>query len=175
MSERKPSLSQLYRRFAGSPAVGSVPDAEDVLQLARLPHADAAAAPVCADLLRFSRELEADSMQLSNDVASAFAQHTPALHRQAPPRRFATAAARRWRAVGALAASVLAIVAVSTALRHAGTPAPIQQSAAQTPVLQDRIFAAFNDERMAVAAPPDEIFRDQFSASSDVIFRDHNG
>lgn len=162
----KPSLSQLYRRFAGARV--SVPEADDVLQLTRLAHAEDAASPLCADLLRFSRELEAASAQLSADVGAAFEQSVPATHHRTAPRRAAAAGARRWRGVAALAASVVALIgawSVSKAPHVLPTSTPV--AAAAAPV-QDRIFAALDHSTVAANTRADKIFSDQFS--SDRIF-----
>ena len=173
----KPSLSQLYRRFAG--ARFCVPEADDILQLAKLAHAEDAASPLCADLLRFSRELEASSAQLSADVMQAFEQSTPLTHRRAAPRRAVAAVARRWRGIAAIAASLVALIGawtVSQPQRIAPSAPSVARSAA--PPVQDRIFAGLDDSAVASNSRNDEIFRDQFSSnaiSSDVIFRSHDG
>lgn len=166
----KPSLSQLYRRFAGARV--SVPEADDVLQLARLAHAEDAASPLCADLLRFSRELEATSAQLSTDVTLAFEQATPDTHRHAAARRAVAAGARRWRGVAAIAASLVAVIGVWTLQKHATTAPAMPVTAVVAPV-KDRIFAAFDDRAVVANAQADVIFRDQFS--SDRIFRSNDG
>jgi hypothetical protein len=171
MTERnaqRPSLSQLYRRFAGSPGA-VLPNADDLLELGRVPHAEDAAAPLVADLLRLSRELEAPSAELGQDLRAAFDGVATPAHRRAAPRR-AAVAARRWRGVAAIAASVLAIVGV-IGLQHgrvAPTLPPTVAATAGAPA--DRIFAAV--ETSNVEAKSDVIFRDQFSApASDQIFR----
>lgn len=171
---KKPSMKQLYREVAASHAVASVPDADDLLELARVAHADEAASPLCANLLRFSRELEPASAQLSAQVAAAFDQTSSSPHRRALTRRGA-AQVRRWRGVAAVSASLLAIVGVWT-LQRAHQPSPSQtHTAAGTTVVQDRIFAAFNEHNVAGTSARDEIFHDQFSASQDVIFRFSDG
>ena len=164
---QRPSLSQLYRRFAGSPSA-ALPNTDDLLELGRVPHAEDAAAPLVADLLRFARELEAPSAELGRDLRNAFDGVAAPAHRRAAPRR-AAVAARRWRGVAAIAASVLALVGV-IGLQHgrmAPTPAPTVAATAGSPA--DRIFAAVET---GVASKPDVIFKDQFSAqTNDVIFR----
>lgn len=167
----KPSLTQLYRRFAGGSA--SVPNAEDLLELARLQHAEDAASPLYADLLRLSRALEPASAQLGSDLKAACDQDASGAHRRTVAPRRAAHVARRWRGVGAIAASLLAVVGAWT-LQRAHVPAPQQATntvalVATAPV-SDRIFA-FGDERsVALVTSKDEIFRDQFS--SDEIFHD---
>ena len=168
MTERnaqRPSLSQLYRRFAGSPGA-ALPQADDLLELGRVPHAEDAAAPLVADLLRFARELETPSAELGHDLRAAFDGVAAPAHRRAAPRR-AAVAARRWRGVAAIAASVLALVGV-IGLQH-GRIAPTSAPSATAGMPEDRIFAAV--ETSSVAGKPDRIFRDQFSApTNDVIF-----
>ena len=164
---QRPSLSQLYRRFAGSQGA-ALPNADDLLELGRVPHAEDAAAPLVADLLRFAHELEAPSAELGQDLRAAFDGVVAPAHRRAAPRRSAVAA-RRWRGVAAIAASVLALVGV-IGLQHgriAPKPAPTVAATAGAPA--DRIFAAI--ETPSVASKGDVIFKDQFSASDDVIFR----
>jgi hypothetical protein len=166
----KPSLSKLYRRFAGgSSAV--LPAADDLLQLARVAHAEDAASPLYADLLRFSRELESTSAQLSADVAVAFDEAAQVTHRRGNTRR-AAVATRSWRGIGAIAASLVAVIGAWTALKPVATPPATPATATVTPV-QDRIFAALDDRAVTSNARADEIFRDQFS--SDRIFRSNDG
>ena len=171
----KRSLSQLYRRFAGSHALPSVPEPDDVLALSRIAHSDEAAAPLCADLLRFSRALEPASAQLSAGVTKAFDEALPITHRRALVRRGA-ARVRRWRGVAAVAASLMAVVGVWTLQRGQLPQAPqTTTTAATSTAVPDRIFAAFNDRAMVATSARDEIFRDQFSGPSDQIFRSHDG
>lgn len=159
----RPSLTQLYRRFAGSPVAISSAD---------------------ADLMRFSRELDPVSAQLSADLADAFASSTPVAHsRTNTSSRRAVAASRRRRGVAALAASLIAAVAVWSAHRsitigdmpvaqnNPGVIAPTSASAA------DRIFAAFDEHAMASRAPPagDEIFRGQFVPDEIFNSKMHDG
>jgi len=172
-NQNKPSLSELYRRFGGQRAAPVVPDADDLLALAHVEHAEQAASPVCADLLRFSRELESVSAQLSADVNAAF-EATPHTHRRDINRRVAASAQRRWRGVAAVAASVLAVVGVWTLQRgHVAPPSDVAHNTA----LPDRIFVGSLDERSMASVPAkDVIFRDQFSSSAapDEIFRYHD-
>jgi cytochrome c-type biogenesis protein CcmH/NrfG len=169
----KPSLSQLYREFAGARAAASVPDADDLLELSRVTHAEQAASPLCADLLRFSRELEPASAQLGVEVRAALEESVPGTHRRALARR-GGARVRRWRGVAAIAASLLAVVGVWSLQRGHLPQQPQAQSAGAAPV-QDRILASFDERSVAGTSARDEIFRDQFAAPSDVIFRSHDG
>lgn len=157
----RPSLTQLYRRFAGTAVAISSAD---------------------ADLMRFSRELEPASAQLSADLAEAFASSTPVAHRRADTSRRAVAASRRRRGVAALAASLIAAVAVWSAHRsgsigdvpvaqnNPGVIAPTSASAA------DRIFATFDDHAMVSRTAPvgDEIFRGQF-VPDEIFNSKHDG
>jgi hypothetical protein len=167
----KPSLSQLYRRFAGSNSP-ALPEANELLELARVAHAEDAASPLYADLLRFSRELESASAQLSSDVATAFVEAAPVTHRRGSTRRSAVAPARRWRGVAAIAASLFAAVGVWTMLKPVAAPPSAPATAAVAPV-QDRIFAGLDARVAAVNTQSDEIFSDRFS--SDRIFSSHDG
>jgi len=170
---KKPSLRQLYREFAATQAVASVPDADDLLELARVARADEAASPLCADLLRFSRELEPASAQLSANVSAAFEEFAPGIHRRAAARRGA-AQVRRWRGVAAMAASLMAIIGVWTLQRAHQPPlqAHVGAGAAAVPY---RIFAGMDERSVAGTSARDEIFHDQFSASQDIIFRFSDG
>jgi hypothetical protein len=155
----RPSLTQLYRRFAGTSEPLSSAD---------------------ADLMRFSRDLEPASAQLSADLAAAFASSPSAVHRRAGMPRRAVAASRRWRGVAALAASLIAALAVWSSHRTGTigdmpTAQNVRAPSASTPAT-DRIFAAFDDQAMASRAKPagDEIFRGQFVP--DEIFKSkHDG
>ena len=157
----RPSLTQLYRRFAGTAVAISSTD---------------------ADLMRFSRELEPASAQLSAGLAEALASSTPVAHRRADTSRRAVAVSRRRRGVAALAASLIAVVAVWGAHRsvtigdmpvaqnNPGVIAPTSASAV------DRIFAAFDEHAMASRAPvSDEIFRGQFTPDEIFNSKMHDG
>jgi hypothetical protein len=156
------SLTQLYGRYAGQ----SVP----------LSSAD-------ADLMRFSRELEPASAQLSADLAAAFAASGSATHRRASAPRRAVAASRRWRGIAALAASLIVAVAVWSTHRVGivGDAATAQNSPAMIAPTSnratDRIFAAFDDHAMASRATPagDEIFRDKFVPDEIFNSKSHDG
>lgn len=169
-------LKNLFRQFAGGRRVLQIPDVGDLLALSQLPHADEAASPLHADLLRFSRELEPVSEKLGMDLAAAFGETgAVAVHRRAAPRR-ATFARRGWRiAAAAMAAGLVAAVAL-VASQRSHAPAPASASAAKA--VPDRIFAGFDERNMAAGKPAhgDEIFRADFLP--DEIFnssRPHEG
>jgi len=160
MSDR--DLKNLFRQFAAR-RQPPVPDVDGLIQLSRLPHAEDAASPLHADLLRFSRELEPVSAQLSIDLAAAFGETNAIVaHRRTAPHR-AASAPRRWRvAVGpAMAASLAVAVVLFAAYRM---HAPAAGSAVTAQALPDRIFAAFDERSMAQSKPAagDEIFRGDF-------------
>jgi len=159
----RPSLTQLYRRFAST----SVP----------LSSAD-------ADLMRFSRDLEPASAQLSADLAAALASSPSVTHRRASTPRRAVATSRRWRGVAALAASLIAALAVWSTHRTftIGDLPTAQNSPAiiKPPIgtsAGDRIFAAFDDHAMASRATPatDKIFRGQFMPDEIFNSKMHDG
>ena len=81
MSDAK--LKDLFRRFGVARSTMQIPAVEDLLELSRLPHAEDAASPLHADLLRFSRELEPVSAQLGTDLAVALGEtNAVAAHRR---------------------------------------------------------------------------------------------
>jgi len=166
MSERdlkNHDLKNLFRRFAGARSTMQIPEVEDLLELSRLPHAEDAASPLHADLLRFSRELEPVSAQLGADLAAALGETNAVVaHRRALSRRVASVP-RRWRVAVASAMAASLVVAVALIATHRGhAPAPASASAVHA--LPDRIFAGFDERNMAAgkAAHGDEIFRANF-------------
>lgn len=150
-------LKNLFARVARKPL--DVPDADSVLELSRLPHAEEAASALRADLVRFSRELEPVSEQLSTDIAVAFGQTSVASHRRAAPRR--AASARRGWGIAATALAACLVVAVAIVATHRGRSADQQVAAHAMP---DRIFAGFDERNMAASKPAhgDQIFRGNF-------------
>jgi hypothetical protein len=151
----RPSLSQLYRRFAGNAAAPlSVQD---------------------ADLMRFSRDLEPVSAQLSADLSAALAA-SPAQHRRTDTsRRIATS--RRWRGAAALAASLIAAIAVWSAYRPVAIrDMPTAQNVPAAAV-NDRIFAGLDDNSVASRDAPvgDEIFRSEFLPDEIFNSKVHDG
>ena len=150
-------LKSLFARVARKPL--DVPDADSVLELSRLPHAEDAASALRADLVRLSRELEPVSEQLSADIAAALGQTSVAAHRRAAPRR-AAPARRGWRIAAAAMAACL-VVAVAIVATHRGRSADQQVVAHAMP---DRIFAGFEERHVAAgqASHNDEIFRGNF-------------
>jgi hypothetical protein len=173
MSER--DLKNLFRQFAATRSPMQIPGVEDLLESSRLPHAEDAASPLHADLLRFSRELEPVSARLGMDLAAALGEtHVVHAHRHFAPRRVASAP-RRWRVAVASAMAASLVVAVALIASHRfRVPAPTSASA----TVPDRIFAGFDERNMAAgkAAHRDEIFRANFLP--DEIFsssRPHEG
>ncbi|MBS0557852.1 MAG: hypothetical protein JSR27_10615 [Proteobacteria bacterium] len=165
-------LKNLFTRVARRPV--EVPDADAVLELSRLPHAEDAASPLHADLLRFSRELEPVSAQLGTDIAAACgATGAVTSHRRASARR-AAPVRRGWRiAAAAMAACLIVAVTVVTTHRNQA-PAPVATASAAP----DRIFAGFDERNVAASKPAqgDQIFRGNFLP--DEIFsssRKHEG
>ncbi|HSM99862.1 MAG TPA: hypothetical protein VLS52_02500 [Rudaea sp.] len=169
-------LKNLFRQFAGKRSL-AVPEVDDLIQLSRLPHADEAASPLHADLLRFSRELEPVSAELGADLAAACGETGAATtHRRASSHR-AASAPYRWRAAVASAIAASFIVAVALfAMHRSPVPAPASVNAAH--VVPDRIFAGFDERNVATSktARGDQIFRGNFLP--DEIFsssRSNNG
>lgn len=159
MSER--DLKNLFRRFAGTRGAMQIPEVEDLLELSRLPHAEDAASPLHADLLRFSRELEPVSARLGADLAAALGETSVVhAHRHSSPRRVASAP-RRWRVAVASAMAASLVVAVALFASHRNRmPAPTSASAA----VPDRIFAGFDESNVAAGkvSHGDQIFRANF-------------
>lgn len=153
-------LKNLFRQFAGRRGL-PVPEVDDLIELSRLPHAEDAASPLHADLLRFSRELEPVSAQLSSDLAGVLGEtNVVVAHRRASSRRVASAP-WRWRAAVASAMAASLIVAVALFATHHGqvtTPASANAAA------PDRIFAGFDERNVAAskAVHGDQIFRANF-------------
>ena len=156
------NLKNLFNRFAAKRGAMPVPDVEDLLALTQMPHAEDAASPLHADLLRFSRELDPVSAQLSSDLAAALGEtNVVVAHRRAVSRRAASAPSR-WRVAvaSAMAASLVVTVAlIATHRSHA--PASTSASAAAAP---DRIFAGFDERNVAASKSVhgDQIFRGNF-------------
>lgn len=135
--------------------------------------AQLAASPARAGLQALRRELEPASARLSDDLAELFT-HNYGTHRWSGASRRAVHAPRRWRAVAAFAASLIAVAAVWS-LRHERIPAHTPTAAAGLP---DRIFVGFDEKSVAQgkASAGDRIFRGNFLP--DEIFnssRKHEG
>lgn len=136
--------------------------------------AQIAASPARMRLHALRHDLQPLSAQLSDDLAHLFASAHDA-HRHARPSRRATHAPRRWSALAAVAASLIAVVAV-WGLRHERAATPPATAAVATP--PDRIFAGLDDKNVAPGDrhAHDEIFRGNFLP--DEIFnssRQHEG
>ena len=156
------NLKNLFRRFAAPRGAMPVPDVEDLLALAQMPHAEDAASPLHADLLRFSRDLDPVSAQLSSDLAAALGEtNVVVAHRRAVSRRAASAPSR-WRVAVASAMAACLVVAVALIATHrSNAPASATANAAALP---DRIFAGFDERNVAAskAVHGDQIFRGNF-------------
>lgn len=160
---KRHDLKNLFRQFAGERRALQIPEVEDLLELSRLPHAEDAASPLHADLLRFSRELEPVSAQLCTDLAAVLGEtNVVVAHRRASPRR-AASAPHRWRAAVASAMAASLIVAVALFATHR-SHAPMPASASAAHAVPDRIFAGFDERNMAASKPArgDQIFRGNF-------------
>lgn len=122
--------------------------------------AQIAASPARARLQALRHDLQPLSAQLSDDLNHLFA-NAHATHRYAGVSRRAAHASRRWRAIAAIAASFIAVVAVWT-MRHESVPT--QTATAVVANAPDRIFAALDDAKAAHGntAARDEIFRGNF-------------
>ncbi len=158
-SMNKPSVSELYRRFAGSMAGADVTGADQI-------EAQMASSPAAAQLRAFSRELEPVSAALSANLAVALHQASEAAgHRRHAVSRRSAVGARRLRGIAALAAAVVAAVVVWGGGHRMNAPiVPIANT--QAP---DRIFAAFGEETIANtghSGASDEIFRGGFHGES---------
>lgn len=157
------NLKNLFNRFAAKRGAMPVPDVEDLLALTQMPHAEDAASPLHADLLRFSRELDPVSAQLSSDLAAALGEtNVVVAHRRAVSRRAASAPSR-WRVAVASAMAASLIVAVALVATHRShDPTPASANAAHA--ASDRIFAGFDERNVAASKPAhgDQIFRGNF-------------
>jgi hypothetical protein len=167
-NKNKPSVIELYRRFANHGAVDA--DQFDA-QIAR--------SPAHAQLQAFSRDLEPESAALSAQLAIALNQASEAAtHRRHGASRRVAAGSRRWRGVAAALAAAIVAAVVVWGGHHGNLPAPAP-SVANAPA-PDRIFAGFSEGKIAIAErrrAGDEIFRGEFR--SDEIFnssaKNHDG
>jgi len=169
----KPNLSHIYRTGLREQGSGVI-DADAIIAIANGQAAPdmIAASPVQADLIRFSRDLEAESAALSANIESVLHSEYAA-HRRAISQRSAHGR-RRWRLASALAAGFVAVVAVWSMHSIAPMHRDSATAGAQSP---DRIFSALDDRALANSANTrgDEIFNSS-RRSSDVIFNaGHNG
>lgn len=164
----KPSVTELYRRFGGHAGVLGVD--QFAAQMTDSPARD--------QLQAFSRDLEPESAALSSQLAIALNEANENIaHRRHGASRRIVAGSRRWRAVAALAAAMVAAVVVWGGY-HSNLPTPATLVAnAPAP---DRIFAGFSEGTVANTerrGARDEIFSGEFR--SDEIFnsnsKNHDG
>ena len=109
----KPNLSHIYRNGTRNTAADTL-DAEAIAWLAGGSATDAqldriASSALHADLIHFARDLESESIELSESVSGLLRADSPA-HRRANPMRRSANARRGWRIASALAASFVAAV-----------------------------------------------------------------
>src|ERR1700759_1053081 len=169
-SMNKPNLSHIYRSGTRNAAADAL-DAEAIAWLAGGSATDAqldriASSALHADLIHFARDLESESIELSESVSGLLRADSPAPRRPNPMRRSANAR-RGWRIASALAASFVAAVVFWNAGRmqpHPSAPA----------MASDRIFNALDEHELAQqSARPDHIFNGAFH--SDEIFNSRTG
>jgi len=157
----RPSVTELYRRFAAASTALPLADADRLIQQMQ-------ASPAHAELQRFSRDLTAESAALSAKLAAALNESSEGMaHRQRRASRRIGVGSRRWRGMAALAASLIIAVVVWSAHRAAGMHEgrTAQTNSPATPIsTSDRIFAGFNENTVAsrTAQVRDEIFRAEF-------------
>ena len=163
----RPSLTDLYRRFAVGQLAMPVTDVDPLAS-------QIASSPARAELLRLRCELEPASAQLSAEIVVLFnAYGASAAHRRADTSRRAAAGTRRWRVVAAFAASLVAAVVLWGA--HRASMAPQTVPIASTQLSPDRIFSGLNERMVVTKNARDEIFHAEFR--SDEIFnsKTHDG
>jgi hypothetical protein len=156
----RPSVTELYRRFADTAALA------DTDQLA----AQMASSPAREQLLSFSRDLEPESAALSAQLALALNEANEAAHRRHRASRRVVGGSRRWRGVATLAAAVVAAVVVWGG-HHGNLPIRAGVTPVASAPAPDRIFAALSEGTVATAehrGSSDEIFHGEFR--SDEIF-----
>ena len=166
----RPSLTDLYRRFAVGQLAMPVTDVDPLAT-------QIASSPARAELLRLRRELEPASAQLSAELAAIMSNATgaSAAHRRADTSRRAAAGPRRWRVAAVFAAALVAAVVVWGAHRGNLPTAPQNAPLANAQGTLDHIFSGFNERPVAAKSAGDEIFRGEFR--SDEIFnsKSHDG
>jgi hypothetical protein len=159
----KQQLSEIYRNGMQNSSDASADVDQIIAQIPR--------SPLQRDLIRFERDLEPESAQLSASLESVLNSDV-VVHRQ----RFATQRSARgrrtWRIASALAASLIAAVAVwnGTNLNRSHPSAPVASASG------DRIFSSFDEESVAIKSGSDKIFNGDFR--TDEIFsssRHNNG
>src|SRR3978361_836551 len=136
----KPNLSHIYRNGTRNAAADAL-DAEAIAWLAGGSATDAqldriASSALHADLIHFARDLENQSIELSESV-SGLLRADGSAHRRANPQRRSANGRRGWRIASAIAASFVAAVAFwSAGWMHQSTPLHAPSAAS------DQIFSA---------------------------------
>ena len=170
----KPNLSHIYRNGTRNAAADAL-DAEAIAWLAGGSATDAqldriASSALHADLIHFARDLENESITLSESV-NGLLRADGAAHRRANPVRRSANGRRGWRIASAIAASFVAAVVVWNVGKmqpHQSTPANVATATS------DHIFTAFDEREYAQqSARPDQIFNGAFH--SDEIFKSSGG
>ena len=170
----KPNLSHIYRNGTRNAAADAL-DAEAIAWLAGGSATDAqldrvASSALHADLIHFARDLETESMTLSESV-NGLLRADGAMHRRANPVRRSANGRRGWRIASAIAASFVAAVVMWNMGRM--QPHPSAQGDTAT-LASDRIFNALDDQELAQQSQrPDQIFNGAFH--SDEIFNSRTG
>ena len=168
----KPNLSHIYRTGTRHAAAETL-DAEAIAWLAGGSASDEqldriAGSALHADLIHFARDLENESVALSESVTGLLRADSAA-HRRANPMRRTANGRRGWRIASAIAASFVAAVVFWNAGRmqtHSSAPASAAAS--------DRIFSGLDDRELAQqSARPDRIFNGAFHG--DEIFNSRTG
>lgn len=170
----KPNLSHIYRSGTRNAAADAL-DAEAIAWLAGGSATDAqldriASSALHADLIHFARDLETESITLSESV-NGLLRADSAAHRRANPMRRSASGRRGWRVASAIAASFVAAVVFWNAGRmQSHQSAPAGEMAAAS----DHIFNALDDRGLAQqSVRPDQIFNGAFH--SDEIFKSSGG
>lgn len=169
----KPNLSHIYRSGTRNAAADAL-DAEAIAWLAGGSATDAqldriASSALHADLIHFARDLENESITLSESV-NGLLRADGAVHRRANPVRRSANGRRGWRIASAIAASfVAAVVFWNAGKTQSHHSAPVNSSA-----MSDHIFTALDEREYAQqSSRPDQIFNGAFR--SDEIFKSSGG
>ena len=170
----KPNLSHIYRTGTRHAAAEAL-DAEAIAWLAGGSASDQqlnriAGSALHADLIHFARDLENESVALSESVTGLLRADSVA-HRRANPMRRTANGRRGWRIASAIAASFVAAVVFWNAGRMQSHPSvAVNTNSASS----DRIFSGLDDRELAQqSARPDRIFNGAFH--SDEIFNSRTG
>ncbi len=160
----KPTLSEIYRNGMQNSSDASADVDQIIAQIPR--------SPLQRDLIRFARDLEPESAQLSANLESVLNSDV-VVHRRRLATQRSARGRRTWRIASALAASLIAAVAVWSGSNLNRSHSSARTQAAAT---GDRIFSSFNEGAVATRSSSDKIFRGDFH--TDEIFsssRNNNG